>query len=1556
MLTLIDQNNGHYMLRYEAPDDTYLLEIKIVPEDCLSDESECDFDTDFEHFKDGPFVEDGKNYVGIICEVGHFYIDQKCEACPAGRFAATEGVTHCFDCPKGQYAPLEGAGQCKLCPLGSAGKLTGELQCELCHENTITDGEGSTLCQSCPLHAIPNEEKSSCVCDANFYKLLNDNENLIASIENRTLVCGTANDNPYLSQLDGSWSGFSVDICRGIAAFIFPHNTYKKEGSCSYRVTGNGETLRNIAEKCKVSVGDLADENVLNPDVNMVIPVGDTLNMPIHGCTICPGVDSKITYISVNPSDRMSKLSKGNIDVLVYPIVPTFTRTIDNEVNFSPPYFHDDLAALVPVFHRIQTIAELDDASKYICVTEHTFAYAAFADLFHNAVRVDLEFDHEAPAALDEEMCHGFVASRVILMGLQMNIDVSLKDLTILEESILRQPLSIVTRKTDEHFTYITNTILASLNYAWDNGITSANAAQMSRNQNVGHSTETMLNFGGKQIQYVISEIGNYGELWARHFGTEDQTTPPAGSMNALYSNGGLMDVPLFTNSAKARASDHMKTSAQTGTTIDQILDRGYVNCGVVALANFAYEVDGKFVGHDVDYCAAFALAILYETIENPLAEDFNVEDLYILRFLEHGEKQEALLNGKIDILLGMTRHSIGTPIDEYIKASPALFFDAIAIFPVQGITPALEISAYNTKETKYCVPDDVHARSVGKQLFPLAENIEIDDDTELSELERCQVIVTWDTSEFADPDKALEGKRFSRAPIALFVKKFISITSDVLNGLINAMRVTDFYDISTTDLRDNYDPQNWTATYEWYSDLPGEVRSVLKIEENGAFVFDAESPGYNPLFALLGVGSFNDIYEAHLGELYNRDVDPFDLNRLQKRADGSGIGGVMLVQPFLSEAAPADIPNCVSCPKGADCRQPGNSIRGVRPLRGYFPEISGTNTWFPACYNDACLANGKCKVGYQGRTCTTCQSGYGREGYFSCVKCASKGWARTQFFLLAVLLFVALCMFTILQNSEKGPSNTAIVLKILINQIQFTGIATSFAVEWPGAVDFFLQNAEIMANTPKILKLDCMLENSAGTSSRGFYYLCLLCVFYPPLLLVLSYCGAVVYAWLLSRNDGRFGIDQVVNFGITCWTISLYIGHPKITEIVMQLFVCERIGVADESEYLFADLELQCWTPSHNKWATAVGYPTLLLYSFGIPAAVVFFMLTNSNAIKAPFIIEQEIKTELQKHYRETKTKKKTQMAKVLQQRLQQAQTNKQAILQAQLQRANKNAERLGNRFGILFQGYEQEWFWWELLPIGRKFLVVIISVWFYGQESQVLLCTFLSIGSLVLHLTARPFEDERLDWLEFLSLAITFATFCLAQALQIGSIASKDGAAEGIGSMVFILNVAFYALCVALFAVELKTLVIKTQDTIKGVLTSCCRNSNKAPDKGDAPKALSSSSQTSSAENSQIKLDVLSSDGDFVKEAPLKIKAETEVPLKIKAETEAPLKIKAETAPKAEESSGTEESSSSGTEEEDSLSKRDSQSVHSANAPRKKSMTLNRRNRTKAADPPQN
>ena len=142
---------------------------------------------------------------------------------------------------------------------------------------------------------------------------------------------------------------------------------------------------------------------------------------------------------------------------------------------------------------------------------------------------------------------------------------------------------------------------------------------------------------------------------------------------------------------------------------------------------------------------------------------------------------------------------------------------------------------------------------------------------------------------------------------------------------------------------------------------------------------------------------------------------------------------------------------------------------------------------------------------------------------------------------------------------------------------------------------------------------MDCVLGTMGGLFPSPFYASAVAVALLPLLCLAsiltfwyAAWCaykvGASKTPWLRIKN----------NILVSC-VVTLFLLHIILTKTALKFFTCTPEFEHDAESYRFleADTRIQCWTPSHYRWAFGLGGSMLILYSIGIP--LLAFMLLRS-------------------------------------------------------------------------------------------------------------------------------------------------------------------------------------------------------------------------------------------------------------------------------------------------------------------------------------------------------
>lgn len=311
-------------------------------------------------------------------------------------------------------------------------------------------------------------------------------QTLEAMRERGFLICGSSSPLAGFAQqdADGRWSGFDVDICRALAAAVFG-----------------------------------------NPDL--------------------------IEFRSYRGEARFAPLQTGAVDVLVRNGAWTTGRDSRYGARFVAPAFFDGQAFLVPQSLGVVSAYELDNVS--ICAIDGDELDALNEFFFSNQTSfrsVAYEDVADLATAYREGLCQAISASGRQLQAIRRELpEPNLH--RILPERISKEVLGPMVRNDDDQWFKTVRWTIFALISAEEVGVTSLNIDSLvaARTPAVRRILGVEGDFGvglGLRPTFMadaIRAVGNYSELYDRHFGPQTGAAMLRGQ-NALWGNGGLLYAP----------------------------------------------------------------------------------------------------------------------------------------------------------------------------------------------------------------------------------------------------------------------------------------------------------------------------------------------------------------------------------------------------------------------------------------------------------------------------------------------------------------------------------------------------------------------------------------------------------------------------------------------------------------------------------------------------------------------------------------------------------------------------------------------------------------------------------------------------------------------------------------------------------------------------------------------------------------------------------------------------------------------------------------------------
>ncbi|CAI2365911.1 unnamed protein product [Moneuplotes crassus] len=304
----------------------------------------------------------------------------------------------------------------------------------------------------------------------------------------------------------------------------------------------------------------------------------------------------------------------------------------------------------------------------------------------------------------------------------------------------------------------------------------------------------------------------------------------------------------------------------------------------------------------------------------------------------------------------------------------------------------------------------------------------------------------------------------------------------------------------------------------------------------------------------------------------------------------------------------------CTSCMKNAVC-QGGNKI-AVNP--DYWRSSLNSTDLAKCPLRNICLGGFnetneypiECSEGYSGYLCTSCTSHEGndfmRVGLYECEKCPDIIYNSIRIACLMILVIIFIVILIIINIRKRNESQKSITLRILTNYLQLMGIAVSYGVDFPNALkDPFSFMERAGSTSEPFISFDCFFNDAqmaSFTPSTPIFKL-FLSNLLPLFFIIISVC-----IWSLLRLTGhRWFKDIKRNIGITI-TCILFLLHPTLTKQSLSLFQCTDVGNGENR--MTIDMNIQCYSAEHLKWALPIGGSMMIVWVIGCPMAALILLI----------------------------------------------------------------------------------------------------------------------------------------------------------------------------------------------------------------------------------------------------------------------------------------------------------------------------------------------------------
>ncbi len=327
-------------------------------------------------------------------------------------------------------------------------------------------------------------------------------------------------------------------------------------------------------------LGEVQDRGTLRCGVNEAVPgfglvddAGDYTGFDVEFCKVVAaavlGDAEAVEYTALDTETRFTALQAGDIDVLSRNTTFTSSRDGGEDSRFLTTTFYDGQGMMVRADSGFASIADMGGTT--ICVLSGTTTELNLATAASEA-----GIDYEPLTFTDADQiqdaftagqCQGWTSDKSQLAGVRSAFPADAggpEALTIFDEAFSKEPLGPVVLDGDDEWADAVNWAVIATIQAEEFEITSDNVEQMSSSENLDilrflgqpipdpddpeaepAAFDPGLGLGPDFAVNVISQVGNYGEIYDRTVGPETALGLDRGP-NAQWTDGGLLYAPPY--------------------------------------------------------------------------------------------------------------------------------------------------------------------------------------------------------------------------------------------------------------------------------------------------------------------------------------------------------------------------------------------------------------------------------------------------------------------------------------------------------------------------------------------------------------------------------------------------------------------------------------------------------------------------------------------------------------------------------------------------------------------------------------------------------------------------------------------------------------------------------------------------------------------------------------------------------------------------------------------------------------------------------------------------
>lgn len=330
-------------------------------------------------------------------------------------------------------------------------------------------------------------------------------------------------------------------------------------------MSGIGMVFAQDAEPFVAQVGPITqrimDRGSLICGVNALLPgfgttndAGEYTGFDVDFCRAVAaailGDADAVEFRALTAAERPTALASGEVDMIARNTTWTLSRDTEWGATFAPTTFYDGQGVMVMAEAGIATLEDLEGGT--ICTNAGTTTELNMTDAMESrglefTLQTFQDFDG-VMSAFEEGRCDAVTTDISGLVSRQATA-ADPGAYQIIDVVLSKEPLGPLSSQSDPQFADILRWTIYGVIQAEEFGITSENLGDFLESEDpniqrllgVGNvASGSYLGLANDFMQNVITQVGNYGEMYNRNLGPGTIFGLERG-VNALWTNGGLL-------------------------------------------------------------------------------------------------------------------------------------------------------------------------------------------------------------------------------------------------------------------------------------------------------------------------------------------------------------------------------------------------------------------------------------------------------------------------------------------------------------------------------------------------------------------------------------------------------------------------------------------------------------------------------------------------------------------------------------------------------------------------------------------------------------------------------------------------------------------------------------------------------------------------------------------------------------------------------------------------------------------------------------------------------